>query len=132
MWQHFLWKHRRKIIFAILITLSISILLFQVFPNTIFLQWTSPLYKLTSKIKFKISHSIDSVLKLKNLHEENKLLRTQVSLLNKTNIQYEELLNENGRLRNLLNFKPYISKKQIGAFVIGYDPSNLFESRLAP
>ena len=118
MWQHFLWKHRRKIILGVLVVLSVSILFLHPFfntsSNTIFLSFTSPFYKLSSKIKFKISNSINSILMLKNLHEENKLLRIQVSLLNKTNIQYEELLNENGRLRNLLNFKPYISKKQIG------------------
>ncbi len=61
-------------------------------------------------------------------HQENMLLKGKVSLLKRENSRYQELLLDNKRLRDLLNFQEGTDEPILAARVIGWDSSGLFKS----
>lgn len=65
--------------------------------------------------------------KLSKLEDENKKLKEKISHFSKEKESWQQILIENERLRNIINYKKRLPQKTILAKVTGLDPSNLFK-----
>ena len=65
----------------------------------------SPFQRGFSWVGSQLTFLKDSVVEIKNLHSQNKLLREEVELLRAQNLTASEFASENQRLRALLGYK---------------------------
>ncbi len=83
---------------------------------------------LTSTIFLPAQFVVHQLAKVKNIWQENKNLRKEVSELRIKNSMARDMVIENKRLRNLVDFKKTSKFKLIPAEVIGQNPDRLCHS----
>ena len=80
----------------------------------------SPFQRGFSWVGSQLTFLKDSVIEIKNLHSQNKLLREEVELLRAQNLTASEFASENQRLRALLGYKQVATQFDlVAASVIG-------------
>jgi len=65
-----------------------------------------------------------NIMPYASLREENRVLRQRIDILTRALDERQTLLDENARLKNLINFRKNIPYTTIPAEVIGRDPTN--------
>ena len=89
----------------------------------------SPIQKIFFNIGTKIENSIQFIIEIKTLKEQNEQLREEVEVLQAENRRLEPLLTENQRLREMLGLKDQFSQFDlVGAQIIAKDPGNWFNT----
>ncbi|HHW56919.1 MAG TPA: rod shape-determining protein MreC [Clostridia bacterium] len=89
----------------------------------------TPVQKLFYKIGGGISDFFSSIKEIGSLRATNEKLQKEVERLKKENIQLQELLNENKRLREALNFKTENMELDLKlATITGKNPGNWFNT----
>lgn len=124
-------------IFLLLIILSLVIVFYQNRDiesgesnslENIFSYITIPLQKMINTVENKLSLILSSFQKNKDLVEENNKLKDNVLLLQRENETLKGYMEENNRLREMLNFKAILPIETIAAQVIGREPNSWFQS----
>lgn len=125
------------VIFLLLIILSLVIVFYQNRDiesgksnsvENIFSYITLPLQKVIKTGEEELSFIISTFKKNKDMVEENNKLKGQVLLLQRENETLKGYIEENNRLREMLNFKNNLPIETITAQVIGREPNNWFQS----
>ena len=115
---------RYKSLVSFVITMSLSLWL-------IFLNQTDKVQTistLTSTVFFPAQFVVHQLGKVKNIWQENKTLRREVSELRIKNSISKDKIIENKRLRNLVNFREESKFELIPAEVVGQNPDRLCHS----
>jgi rod shape-determining protein MreC len=130
-------KNRFPGIFLLLIILSLVIVFYQNRDiesgksnslENIFSYITIPLQKLVKTGERKMSLILSTFKKNKDLAEENNKLKGNLLLLQRENERLKGYMEENNRLREMLNFKNILPVETIAAQVIGREPNSWFQS----
>lgn len=86
-------------------------------------RWTGPVIQVASSTKHYVKDSITQFWTLWKLKDENESLQRRIRVLELEVMRFEETLQENKRLSNLLHFIEKEAWTSIPARVIGRDPS---------
>lgn len=92
--------------------------------RTFLLYWISPIQQASTGSVQWTSDLGDKFIRLIRAHQENEALKTRILKASVLETQYQELLIENRRLRELLNLKGSLPFNTQTARVIGRDPLN--------
>ncbi|MDI6604569.1 MAG: rod shape-determining protein MreC [Thermoanaerobacteraceae bacterium] len=89
----------------------------------------SPVQKVFYSAENYISNFFTSIKQIGTLREKNALLEKEVEKIKRENIRMQELINENNRLRDILNFKDKNTDLVIKpANIISKNPGNWFDT----
>ncbi|MGM0369382.1 MAG: rod shape-determining protein MreC [Bacillota bacterium] len=83
-----------------------------------------PSFVVVNNIKTAINSNLEIIIDYQQVKQENKRLEDEISDLNNQRIKLKKTLDENKRLRELLNFKERVPYQFIGASVIGHSADN--------
>lgn len=131
-------NHKFKIILIIL-ALLFGMMLYSAstdgvknIPKNLLSMITYPFQKAASVISTSVGGFFDDIGDYKDALEENKELKEEISKLQKQLIHYEEIKDENLRLKNLQSIKDEYEdiNQMVGASVISRDPNDRFSSFL--
>lgn len=88
----------------------------------------SPVNSLYKGILSSVRGSWERYIYLVGVEDERDQLANRLKKLESQNSQFNELTNENGRLRSLLKYRDELQAEGIGARVVSRDPSNWAQS----
>lgn len=87
----------------------------------------SPFHFVINSIGGFFHNTFNSISQLKERQEEIKNLRTELNQYKKIIIDFNEIKNENIRLRKLIDLKDDMIYDSVACEIIGRDPKNLFD-----
>lgn len=124
---------RKKCVRALVFITGVAILIFVLFGNNNILISTvktcfSPVLTFTSGISHKIESFKDYIVKTEVYREENESLRFELSALKRERRDVSELVEENERLRQLLELKSNLEYDTVSAVVVSYEPNNWYDT----
>ncbi|OGP76958.1 MAG: rod shape-determining protein MreC [Deltaproteobacteria bacterium RBG_16_49_23] len=99
-----------------------------VFFDGLLMEICSPFQKTSTFVIKKVRGVFQGYLFLVDLHRENETLKKRMADLQRENDQMREMVQNQERLRKLLQFKETLSSTAIAAEVVGRDPSSWFKS----
>ena len=100
-------------------------------PHSVLLVVQNALYPVERLWQFMargVSHTWQHYIRLSDAAEQNMHLRSQLAAMQARIMDYDEQVQETGRLRKLLGFSGRSEKRLIAAEVIGHDELGQFES----
>lgn len=128
-------KYKEFKIFCLLSFISTSILVLPLSPQIkmfkTFLSYLfSPTQDYTNQLFAKSTGFWHNIGQIINADQENRSLTKKLSQLVSENDKYTEIVEENKRLKKILNYRNQLYYPSIAARVISADPRNLFSSIL--
>ena len=128
----FIYKHKKTIIFILLIVISISLMFVYNQGPVITLKKIGfsviyPFQYLFNSVGDFFQNTFNSISQLKKLKEDLDNTRNELTQYKKIIIDFNELNNENIKLKKLLKLKEEIIYDAIACKVVGRDPKRLFD-----
>lgn len=125
----FFWKHGRENVIVLLLFISIILMITHTsFSVNYFKKGIAnvliPFQMFASQMKFSARDFFLSIQELRDVKLENNRLRKAIRIVHAEKQKYQKALQENQRLKSLLDYKEQLPYKSIAARVISYDPSN--------
>ena len=126
-------EHRPTLILIILLCISISLLAFNLTKKIWTLRYFvyyvfNPVPELALKIIDNSKYLSENLLSIVKLKEENRELKERLNKLLYMETEYNEVITENKRLKELLELKKGLTYDIISARVISHDPFNWFRA----
>lgn len=135
MWRKFLRKNKTYIILIVLLLLFIVILYssyrkndLSIGKNTIISEIIYPWQKLTSILAKSVNSLFQSFINVFNLKEDNEKLQKKLYMLESERNHLYEVMKENERLKNLLDYKKKVNYKLKLANIIARDVNNYYNA----
>lgn len=94
------------------------------FVEGIFIDLLSPVFSVTNNVQNMFGNVRSVIFEMQEVKQENQKLRDQVATLQYNQNKLEAVINQNERLKDLLNFKEKAPHEILGAEVIGYNTGN--------
>lgn len=126
---HFFWRHGRTNIIIVLLSVSIILVLTHTSSPLGFLKRGImnvffPFQLLGSQIKYSARDFFLSIGELQNVRNENRRLHNEIRRLLNEQSNWQVALQENKRLKDLLDYKQRLFYQSVAARVVSYAPSN--------
>ncbi len=131
------WLRRLRGAFLLFVFLSVFFYIFSLNfrpPATMdliqrfFVETLGPLIKSLGNISGVVEGTISEYVWLRNVREENELLKRQVASLERKVTEYQEAYIENLRLRRLLDFRTTVQGEAVAARVVMHDMTGWFQT----
>ena len=123
---------KKSVLAAVFIT-GAAVLIFVLFGNNNILTsavktFFSPVLTVTSEISYKVGSFKDYLLEMQVYREENDKLSSQLNSLKRESRDVSELVEENERLKALLDLKSNLEYDTVAAVVVSYEPNNWYDT----
>lgn len=118
-----------SLVAAVLLTLSFLLMVFRVNPvvkdlRSFLFYWFSPTYSALFSVEKNVSHIRTRLENLVRIDQESKALKEKIREVELYQFQHRETLEENSRLKRMLELKTSLPFKTVAATILSRDSAN--------